>query len=423
MKQTSKTDIKDLTREALSAWLRDREIAPYRAVQILKWVYVRQTDTFDLMSDLGKDIRNLLSEHFIIARLEKTRVETSRDGSRKYLFRLADGKYIESVLIPEKDHHTLCISSQAGCAQGCAFCMTAKGGFSRNLSPGEIIAQVRDIQKEFPPDSRSYAPRGNAEIPPDTRSHAPRGNAERTLRVPDTAVNAERSGCIPTQSVGTRYHAPLTNILNAERSGGIPTRSVGTRYPAPLSNIVFMGMGEPLANYKNVIAAVNIITDGDAGLKISSRRVTVSTAGLVPGLSELGKDSDVNLAVSINAADNETRNLLMPINRKYPLEMLLEACKNYRLKPRRRITFEYILIKGVNDSEKQAKKLAEILRPVKAKINLIPFNEHEGSEFLRPEQSVILQFQEILKKQNYTVMIRESKGQDISAACGQLSAK
>jgi len=372
MKQTSKTDIKDLTREALAAWLRDREIAPYRAVQILKWVYVRQTDTFDLMSDLGKDIRNLLSEHFIIARLEKTRVETSRDGSRKYLFRLADGKYIESVLIPEKDHHTVCISAQVGCAQGCAFCMTAKGGFSRNLSPGEIIAQVRDIQNDISPD------------------------AEGTLRVPD--------------------------ILNAERSGGIPTRSVGTRYPAPLTNIVFMGMGEPLANYKNVIAAVNIITDGDAGLKISSRRVTVSTAGLVPCLSELGKDSDVNLAVSLNAADNETRNLLMPINRKYPLEMLLEACKAFRLKPRRRITFEYILIKGVNDSEKQAKKLAEILRPVKAKINLIPFNEHKGSEFLRPEQSVILQFQEILKKQNYTVMIRESKGQDISAACGQLSA-
>jgi 23S rRNA (adenine2503-C2)-methyltransferase len=369
MTQTSKTDIKDFTREALTTWLRKREIAPYRAAQIFKWVYVRQTDSFDLMSDLGKDIRLMLSEHFIIARLKKTRVETSQDGSRKYLFQLADGKYIESVLIPEKDHYTLCISTQVGCAQGCAFCMTAKGGFSRNLTSGEIIAQVRDIQNEIPLG------------PPLQKGEA----------------------------LSVLSRAPFSK----GGQGG---------FDAPLTNIVFMGMGEPLANYSNVIAAVNMITDGDFGLKISSRRVTVSTAGLAPCLSDLGRDSDVNLAVSLNAADNETRNLLMPVNRKYPLETLLEACKTFRLKPRRRITFEYILIKGVNDSAKQAKKLAEILRPVKAKINLIPFNEHKGSEFLRPEPSVILQFQEILKKQNYTVMIRESKGQDISAACGQLSA-
>ena len=338
-----KTDIKELTRDELIVWLKYRDIKSYRAHQILKWIYLRQADTFDVMTDIKKKIRKQLSQQFSIHRLEKERVEISRDGSKKYLFKLSDGKYIESVLIPEKDHYTLCISSQVGCAQGCLFCLTAKGGFIRNLTKGEIIAQVRDVAYDI-------------------------GGSKR------------------------------------------------------LTNIVMMGMGEPLANFSNVVDAINIITDRDVGLGFSSRRMTVSTSGLVPKLFDLARETTVNLAISLNATEDKTRNMLMPINRKYPIESLINACARYPLLPRRKITFEYILIKGVNDSDEDAKRLARLLRPIRAKINLIPFNTYEGSKFECPEESVILRFKDILNNNNYTAVIRHSKGQDISAACGQLSA-
>ncbi|MFC1811201.1 23S rRNA (adenine(2503)-C(2))-methyltransferase RlmN [Thermodesulfobacteriota bacterium] len=339
-----KKDIKDLTIEQLVSWLEERDIQAFRAKQILKWIYHRQADAFGVMTDLGKEMRQQLSSHFSINRLEKTRIETSKDGSKKYLFKLEDGTYIESVLIPEKKHDTLCLSSQVGCAQGCRFCLTARGSFARNLSQGEIIAQVRDIANDMEDPSR-------------------------------------------------------------------------------LTNIVFMGMGEPLANYRNVVNAIQIIADSEIGLGFSSRRITVSTAGLIPRIADLGRDTAANLAISLNAADNTTRNRLMPINRKYPIEKLIDACRSYPLQQRRRITFEYILLKGINDSPQDAKRLAKLLRPVKAKINLIPFNDFEDSEFQRPEDSVIQNFREILHNANYTAIIRHSKGQDISAACGQLSAK
>jgi len=335
-------DIKELTKEQLILWLENRNIKPYRAKQILKWIYVRQAETFEMMTDVGKDIRKCLARHFSINRLEKVRTETSQDGSKKFLFKLIDGKYIESVLIPEKNHYTLCISSQVGCAQGCRFCLTGRGGWVRNLTKGEIIAQVRDVAND---------------------------------------------------------------LDNSKR----------------LTNIVMMGMGEPLANYSNVVGAVCTITYSEVGLGFSDRRLTISTSGLVPKLSPLGRDTGVNLAISLNATDNKTRDMLMPINRKYPLEKLLDACARYPLTPRRKITFEYIIIKGVNDSEEDAKRLAGLLRPIRAKINLIPFNTFEGSDFERPEEHVILTFKEILNKNNYTAVIRQSKGQDISAACGQLS--
>ena len=338
-----KTDIKEFTRDELILWLKHKDIKSYRANQILKWIYLRQADTFDVMTDVKKEIRKQLSQHFYIHRLEKARVETSQDGSKKYLFKLSDGKYVESVLIPEKDYYTLCISSQVGCAQGCLFCLTAKGGFIRNLTKGEIIAQVRDIEYDI-------------------------GRSKR------------------------------------------------------LTNIVMMGMGEPLANFSNVVGAINIITNSDIGLGISSRRMTVSTSGLVPKLSDLGRETTVNLAISLNATENKTRDMLMPINRKYPIENLLNACANYPLMPRRKITFEYILLKGINDSEEDAKRLVRLLKPIRAKINLIPFNTYEESKFECPEESVILHFKDILNKNNYTAIIRHSKGQDISAACGQLRA-
>jgi 23S rRNA (adenine2503-C2)-methyltransferase len=337
-------NIIELTRDELVAWLADHKIAGYRAEQIQKWIYLRQADSFEVMTDLSKEIRRLLPQYFMIGRLEAEQIETSRDGSRKYLFRLNDGKRIESVLIPEKDHYTLCVSSQVGCAQGCLFCLTAAGGFERNLTRAEIIAQVRDIKNELDD-------------------------------------------------------------------------------PMRLTNIVFMGMGEPLANYKNLVSAIAVITNTDAGLRLASRRVTVSTAGLVPKLADLGRDTRVNLAISLNATDDTTRSRLMPINRKYPLDKLLEACRRYSPAPGRRITFEYILIRGINDSEDNARHLAKLLRPIRCKINLIPFNPHEGCDFHRPAEAVIQAFYDILFAKNFTVIIRRSKGQDISAACGQLRAR
>ncbi len=342
MQKTLKPDIKNLTKDQLIQWLQDHKIDSYRASQILKWIYLRQADDFENMTDLNKQMRDFLSDHFTINRLERLDTQISRDGTKKFLFKLDDGCLIESVLIPEKDHYTLCISSQVGCAQDCRFCLTAKQGFTRNLTPGEIIAQVRDMAKE---------------------------------------VDGSK----------------------------------------PMSNIVLMGMGEPLANYRNVIHAIHIITDNDEGLRCANRKVTLSTAGLIPKLSDLGKDTKINLAVSLNATDNETRNRLMPINRKYPIEDLIAACKDYPLPPTRRITFEYILIKDVNDSEMDAERLSRLLRPLKAKINLIPFNEFEGSGYSRSDDRTVDRFQEVLLQNHYTVMIRQSKGRDISAACGQLS--
>ena len=337
-----KQNILELDQDALVSWLAERRIEPYRADQILKWLYARQTDSFDQMTNLSKDMRARLADHFTIDRLTTEHIATSKDGTRKYVFQLKDGKRIESVLIPERDHYTLCLSSQVGCAQGCGFCLTAKMGIQRNLSMAEIVSQVRDIKN-------------------------------------------------------------------------------GLKDPKSLTNLVFMGMGEPLANYRNLVAAIRIITDSGFGYAFAGRRVTVSTAGLASRLADLGRDTRANLAVSLNAADNDTRCRLMPINRKYPIEKLLTACRDFPLRGGRRITFEYVLLKDVNDSADDAHRLAKLLRPIKSKINLIPFNSHPGCLYQRPPEDTILRFQEILVDKNYTVMMRRSKGQDISAACGQLA--
>ena len=328
-------------------WLEEKNIKPFRAGQIFKWIYLRQADNFDQMTDIGKDLRDQLKHHFVIPRLHLETLEKSKDGTEKLLFKLVDGQYIESVLIPEKDHITICISTQVGCAQGCKFCLTAKGGFQRSLTTSEITGQIRDAQK----------------------------------------ILQDRE-----------------NIK-------------------PLSNIVFMGMGEPLANFDAVVNALAIICDGDYGLKFSTRRVTVSTAGLVPEIIRLGQETEINLAVSLNASTDAVRTRLMPVNKRYPMADLLQACRNFQMKPRNKITFEYILIKGINDSLKDATRLVKILTPIRAKVNLIPFNEHEKSDFKRPSPQEISRFLQILLDQSMTAIVRKSKGDDISAACGQLRAK
>ncbi len=340
-------DIKNYSRKALEKWFKDQGMRSFRAGQIFKWIYLRQADSFEEMTDLGKELRQTLATHFSVPRLELEKSEMKKDGTEKLLFRLADGTYIESVLIPQKDHYTLCISSQAGCRQACKFCLTAKGGFQRNLTCAEIVSQVRDA----------------------------------------------------------RQHLALKSET------------------APLSNIVFMGMGEPLDNYDAVINALSIITDSDYGLKFSPRRVTVSTCGMVPEILRLGLDTDANLAISLNATEDDTRTSLMPVNRRYPMAELLDACRHYHMKPRNKITFEYILIKGINDTDEDAHRLVRLLYPIKAKVNLIPFNPHEKSEFQRPSPGEVSRFMQILLDRQVTAIVRKSKGDDISAACGQLKAK
>ncbi len=338
------TDILNYSRARLASRLAEHGMDAYRAGQIMVWLYKHQTEEFAAMTNLSKAARELLAQHFAIPRLQQLAVEVSTDGCRKYLFGLRDGHRIESVLIPEGEYATLCVSSQVGCAQGCRFCLTAKGGFLRNLEQGEILAQVRDIRRE------------------------------------------------------------LDN-------------------PARLTNLVFMGMGEPLANLENLLGALEIITDSDVGLGFAARRVTVSTAGLVPKMLEFGRRSRASLAVSLNAVDDRTRSRLMPINRRYPLQMLLDACRDYPLPPGRRITFEYVLLGGVNDSAEDARRLCRLLRPIRCKVNLIPFNPHTGCGFEQPSEEAVQAFREILVRHHLTAMVRHSRGQDISAACGQLRAQ
>ncbi|RPI78078.1 MAG: 23S rRNA (adenine(2503)-C(2))-methyltransferase RlmN [Desulfobacteraceae bacterium] len=336
-------DFKNLDLAESQALMRELGLEPYRAQQIRNWVFQRLALSFEKMANLPKAVRVQLQDQVRIRSLEKVTVQKSRDGTEKYLFSLEDGLTIESVLIPEKGYFTLCISSQVGCRQGCRFCLTAKQGLKRDLTPAEIVEQVIHIK------------------------------------------------------------------------GALSD-------PERLTNIVLMGMGEPLANFEAVKKAVQNLVAAD-GMNFSHRKITLSTSGLVPEMERLGKELTINLAVSLNAADNETRSRLMPVNRKYPLEQLLAACKAFPLPNRRKITFEYILIAGENDADQDAQNLCKLLTGLRAKINLIPLNAHEGSKMKAPDPERVLAFQEILIHKHYTAMIRKSKGRDISAACGQLSGK
>jgi len=338
-----KTDLKGLTARETENWAEDQGLESYRGRQVRHWLLGRLVASFDEMTNLPKSLRALLAERANISHLEQIKVQASKDGTRKYLFELHDGHFIESVLIPERDHFTLCISSQAGCAMNCRFCLTARKGLKRGLTTAEIIEQV----------------------------------------------------------------------IKIKRSMDDPVR---------LTNIVLMGMGEPLDNYDAVVRALDNLVSED-GLNFSHRKVTLSTCGLVPQLIKLGKDVTVNLAISLNAADDETRSFLMPVNRKYPLKTLLAALRDFPLPNRRMITFEYILIKDINDRDEDALKLVALLEGLRAKINLIPLNPHSGSDMSPPSTDAILHFQEILIKNNFTAIIRKSKGEDISAACGQLSGE
>jgi len=341
-----KPNIKSFTLDELTSRLVEIGLRKFRSAQVFEWIYRNRASSFEEMTNITKAERALLSGDFCITAPAVVRAELSKDGTRKFLFELEDGHTIESVLIPDKDRLTLCISSQVGCAQACRFCLTGKGGFTRNLKSYEISDQVLEVSR----------------------------------------------------------------ILSQEGSRGV-------------TNIVLMGMGEPLANLEEVMKALKTII-GDHGLGFSPRRVTVSTDGLVPEINALGKSGvKVNLAVSLNATTDEIRDRIMPVNQRYPIKQLITACKHYPLEPRRRITFEYVMLKGVNDTQEDALRLTRLLRGIKCKVNLIPFNPFPGSEFSRPDDAAVRRFQKILLDHHYTAPVRESRGRDISAACGQLREK
>lgn len=322
----------------------------YRRTQLTEWIYQKRADAFAEMLNLPKDLRQHLEATYRLKGLELVKGQGSGDTTRKFLFQLHKGDFVESVLIPaspalygeRSDRHTLCVSSQVGCAYGCKFCASGLDGFKRNLSCGEIYSQIMEI----------------------------------------------------------------------ERHSG-----------KKINNLVFMGMGEPLANFDNLMAAIDVI-NADWGLNIGARHITISTSGLVPRIKALAdQPRQLRLAISLHGASNPVRDLIMPVNRKYPVEELLEACNYFQSKKKKMITFEYILIEGINDHPDQARLLVQHARRLHAKINLIPYNKVEGLEWNRPNNKTIQTFAAILKNANISCTVRLEKGHDIDAACGQLRLK
>ncbi len=349
MSCAQKTDLKNLTQAGLIDYAESLGQPAFRGKQIMGWLYRPGIDVFSQMTDLAKVFRNLLEENAYISQFSDTIIEKASDGCVKFGFRLSDGHLIESVLIPEPDRNTLCISSQVGCAMGCTFCLTGTMGFTRNLTPAEIVNQICAV--------RDY--------------------------------------------------------LLAQPSGSL----IG---PAHITNVVYMGMGEPLNNLDNVLASLSIIME-QKGLDVSGRKITVSTCGIVPKIREFGEKSPVNLAISLHAANDAVRSSLMPVNKRYPLDELLAACRDFPMPKRKRIMFEYTLLQGINDSNADARELARKLRGIPCKINLLAYNESVSLPFSSPSRDKLLTFQKILIDAHYTVFIRNSRGTDISAACGQLA--
>ncbi|PYM71833.1 MAG: 23S rRNA (adenine(2503)-C(2))-methyltransferase RlmN [Candidatus Rokuibacteriota bacterium] len=315
----------------------------YRGRQLATWIFRKSVFDLEAMTDLPKDFRAALAERAVVEVLEPERLTPSQDGSQKLVFALHGGSRISSVLMPDDDRMTLCVSTQAGCGFACAFCLTGVMGLERNLTAAEIVGQV-------------------------------------------LAAN---------------------RLLEGE----------GRR----ATHIVFMGMGEPLANYAALVKSLRILTDAKLGVAYSPRRLTVSTVGLVPGIEKLGReDLKVNLAISLHATTDDVRSRLMPVNRSFDLAALMAAVGRYPLASRQRVFFEYVMLEDVNDTADDARRLARLLRGLKAKVNLIPFNDWEGAKFRRPPLARILSFQSVLLDAGITTTVRWSKGEDIGAACGQL---
>ena len=347
MTATPRINLLDLDRPALERCFTDRGEKAFRATQVMKWLYGQGVADFAAMTNISKALQAQLADWAEVRLPEVAADNLSDDGSRKWLFRLADGNCIETVFIPEADRGTLCVSSQVGCMLNCSFCSTAQQGFNRNLSTGEIVAQVW----------------------------------------------------------------MAVHLLG-------PQPDAGRR----ISNVVMMGMGEPLLNYDNVVRAMRILLD-DFGYGLSKRRITLSTAGVIPAIRQLREDCDVSLAVSLHAPDDALRDELVPLNRKYPIRELLAACREYVGEGRRRVTFEYVLLAGVNDTDRHARELIRCLEGVPAKVNLIPFNPFPQTRYLRSPNGRIQRFFEILNRAGLVTITRRTRGDDIDAACGQLAGR
>ena len=341
--------LRGLTLQELETLVQERLGLPrFRAHQIFRWIHATGATSTDGMTDVARELRGELAKIADLRPLVVDTVQVSADGTRKLRYRTEDGRFIESVLIPEGDKLTQCISSQVGCALDCSFCATATLGFGRNLGADEIVDQVY-----------------------------------RGAEIARQAYGAERR----------------------------------------ITNLVFMGMGEPLHNYDAVVRAVRILCD-QRGMNFSSRRVTVSTAGMVPQIEKLGReDFQVNLAISLNASDDATRDVVMPINRKWPIAKLIAAIKAFPLQRRRFVMFEYVLLGGVNDSLEDAARVARLLRGMPCKINLLPWNPHPLAPYVRPAADTVKGFQKALMERGFAVYIRKTRGDDIDAACGQLAAR
>ena len=329
-----------------------------RVSQLWSWIYVRGVTDFAVMTDIAKELRAELADHFTLERLDIVTEQVSVDGTRKWLLRLHDGKEVETVYIPEEDRGTLCISSQVGCTLTCSFCHTGTQRLVRNLSAAEIVGQImlaRDRIGDWP-------------------------------------------GAVPSDPRG---------LPDGDRK---------------ITNVVLMGMGEPLYNFDNVRDACAIAADGE-GLSISKRRITLSTSGIVPEIPRWGEEAGTMLAISLHAVRDELRNKLVPINKKWPIKDLLDACRAYPgLSNAKRITFEYVMLKGVNDSIEDAKALVRLLAKIPAKINLIPFNPWPGAPYECSDWEQIEKFAEVVNRAGYASPVRSPRGRDIMAACGQLKS-
>ena len=334
-------DLANLERSALEQALEERGHKRFHAAQIFRWIYKRGVTDVAAMTDLSRELRERLARDFTLTTPQILAREKSSDGTEKFLVRLADGRQLESVFIPDTPSMTFCISTQVGCAMACAFCLTGKMGLVRNLTAGEIAGQVRLL-------------------------------------------------------------AGALNMLDRK------------------FNIVLMGMGEPLHNYDETMRALRILND-EHGLAISPKRVTLSTVGLLPALEKMAREPLMpNLAISLHAPTDQLRGELVPLNKKYGVAEIVEACRGFPLAKRSRITFEYVLLAGVNDSAEDARKLAKLLSGVKSKVNLIPLNAAPGIPFERPSDEAIDRFASILADRGLLVSVRKSRGRDIRAACGQL---
>jgi len=338
---TKTINLLDFDRKGLAAFFVELGEKPFRATQLLKWIYQEGVEDFDLMTNLSKPLRAYLTEHCYSATPEIVLEKVATDGTCKWVMQTHCGNRIETVFIPEEGRGTLCVSSQIGCALACTFCSTAQQGFNRNLSTSEIIGQLFVAQKRLGPDNR-------------------------------------------------------------------------------ITNVVMMGMGEPLLNFDNAVAAMNLMMD-DFTFGLSKRRVTVSTSGVVPAIYRLTQVCDVSLAVSLHAVTDELRDELVPINKKYPLKELMDACRdNAKIAPRRTVTFEYVMLDGINDSVQDARGLIKLLKTVPAKVNLIPFNPFPSSPYRCSGSETINRFKTLLNDAGIVTTVRKTRGEDIDAACGQL---